>query len=247
VVRLHKARLFNLLALAAGAIGLAILLHQVGVDGIVSAIVDTGAWFAVIALIDVCSMLCDTFAIHGMLRTQAHVSFWRVFGAQASGLAINRLTPGNSIGEAVKVTMLVRYVPTDPAVSTIVTYSLLNMYMGVAAIVIGVPITALLLDLARPVAIAVWIAAGVLVAISVAATLLVRRGALGTLVGAAARLRAISSARAERWRAKVADIDDRMRSTRGLSRGIAGVFGSRVFNWIGTVVVLHAVGIPLTA
>jgi hypothetical protein len=143
--------------------------------------------------------------------------------------------------------MLVRYVPTEPAVSTIVRYSLLNMYMGVSAIIIGVPITALLLDLARPIAIAVWIASGVLVTIAIVATLLVRRGALGTLLRAAARIRVISTARADRWRAKVTDIDDRMRSAGGLQRGIAGVVGSRVFNWTGTVVVLHAVGIPLTA
>jgi hypothetical protein len=247
----RKARLFNLIALVAGAVGLAVLLARVGWEGTRDAIVDTGAWFAVMAAIDLGSVACDTFAIHGMLRPKVKIGYWRVFGAQASGLAINRLTPGNSVGEAVKVTMLVRTVPTNLAVSTIVLYSLLNMYMGVTAIVIGVPLTALLLDLSPTVSVVVWIATGVLVAVAVTITLIVRRGAVGTLIDIAAGFRIVSSERAGRWRARVAEIDARLREVRdtrssGIYRGIAGVVGSRACNWLGTIVVLHATHIPLT-
>jgi lysylphosphatidylglycerol synthase-like protein len=82
---------------------------------------------------------------------------------------------------------------------------------------------------------------------------LVRRGALSTLIGALAGLRIISKARAKRWRAAIADIDKHLRqlggSTKssGLRHGLAGVLGSRVLSWTGTIVVLHALDVPMHA
>jgi uncharacterized protein (TIRG00374 family) len=204
-------------------------------------------WFAVIAVIDLASMMCDAFAVQGFLRAKIDISYWRVFGAQASGLAINRLTPGNSLGEPVKVTMLSRYVPTEQAVSAIVMFNLLTIYLGIAAIVVGVPVTALTLDLPPRIEQVVWISLGVLVVLAIGLAVLVRRGALSTLVGAVASVRIISKARAERWRAKVLTIDRRLQELAGLRRGLVGVIGSRVFNWLGTLAILYAADIPFTA
>jgi uncharacterized protein (TIRG00374 family) len=246
VVHRPRARLFNLVVLAIGMVGLVVVLYHLGWEGTRRAVVETGVWFAVIAAIDLASVFCDSFAIHGFLRDSAPVSYWSVFGAEASGIAINRLTPGNSLGEPVKVTMLVRHVPVNLAVSAVVMFNLTTMYVAMTAIVIGVPVTALLLDLPDPVAVAVWIATAVIVTVAIAVALIVRRGAIGTLIDAMVRLRLVSPVRASRWRERIAEIDGRLQQRSGLRRGLAGVVASRILNWTGTIVILHALDIPMT-
>lgn len=231
--------------LVVGVVALGFVLDHLGWSGARRVVVGTGMWFAVIAVIDLASVMCDAFAVRAFLR--ADISYWRVFGAQASGLAINRLTPGNSLGEPVKVTMLSRYVPTEQAVSAIVMFNLTTIYLGIAAIVVGVPVTALTLDLPERITQVVWISLGVLIALAIGLAVLVRRGALSTLVGALSTLHIISATRAERWRAKVVTIDKRLRELRGIRRGLLGVIGSRVFNWLGTLAILYAADIPFTA
>ena len=249
----HRAStLFNAIALVVGLVAFGFVVAELGWSGIRHAVLGVGAWFAVIAAIDLASAMCDAFAIHGFLRPKIRVSYFRVLAAQLSGMAINRLTPGNSLGEPVKVTMLVRSVATDTAVSSIVMFNLTTIFVGITWIVLGVPITALLLDLPERVALAVWIGVGVLLVVAGVLVLLVRRGALGSLVGALESMRIISAARGERWRAKVRAIDERVRAiadakSSGIDRGLAGVLGSRVLNGVGTVVVLYAAGIPITA
>jgi uncharacterized protein (TIRG00374 family) len=202
------------------------------------------------AAFDLASVCCDAFAIHGFLGGE--LPYRRVFAAQASGVAINRLTPANSLGEPVKVTMLMRATSGDHAVAAIVMFNLTTMYIGIAAIALGVPLTALLLDLPHAAAVVAWIGLAVLLAVATFVTLLVRRGALGSLIGALARVRVISQLRAERWHAATAKIDTQLRelgntNAFGIRRGIAGVFGSRLCNWTGTIVVIHAAGIAMTA
>ncbi len=250
--RFRPSTIINAIALAVGVVAFAIVAWHLGWTAMRDVVATTGAWFVVIALIDLVSALFDAFSIHGFLRPKLKVDYWRVYAAQLSGMAINRLTPGNSLGEPVKVTMLVRTVPVDAAVSAIVMFNLTTMYVGIASIVIGVPLTALLLDLPHDVGVIVWVGLGVLLGFAVAVAILVRRGAVGTLIDGLAGLRIISRERGERWRAKIIDIDTRLRSvgdtrSSGIVRGLAGVLGSRVINWVGTVVVLYAADIPMTA
>jgi uncharacterized protein (TIRG00374 family) len=252
VGRLRPSTIINAIALAVGVIAFAIVAWHLGWTAMRDVVATTGAWFAVIALIDLVSALFDAFSIHGFLRPKVNVNYWRVYVAQLSGMAINRLTPGNSLGEPVKVTMLVRTVPVDAAVSAIVMFNLTTMYVGIASIVIGVPLTALLLDLPHDVAVVVWVGLGILLGFAIGVAILVRRGAVGTLIDGLAGLRIISRERGARWRAKISDIDTRLRSvgdtrSSGIVRGLAGVLGSRVINWVGTVVVLYAADIPMTA
>lgn len=247
------ARAFNLIALAIGIVAFAFVVRALGWTGIREAVVGVGGWFAVLAVIDFVGSTCDAAAVHSFVRPHAPVAYRHVFAAQLSGLAINRLTPGNTLGEPVKVTMLVKSdVPTEIAVSAIMMFNLTTMYAGIAAIVIGTPLTALLLDLPPNVARAVWIALAVLIAVAIGLVVLLRRGALGLAVGALVRMRIVSAARGGRWQAKVAAIDEHLRRAGrlrapGFGRALAGVIGSRCFNWAGTLIVLHAVHIPLTA
>jgi uncharacterized protein (TIRG00374 family) len=248
--RPRASTLFNLGARVFGAIGLVVVIDQLGGEGIRRVFLGVGRWFVVIAAIDVVSAMCDAVGIHGFLLGKA--PYLRVFAAQISGLAINRLTPGNSLGEPVKVTMLVRSVPTDAAVSAVVMYNLTTMYVAIATIALGVPVTALLLDLPHRIAVIVWLGLAALVVFAIVVAVLVRRGALTTFVHVLARANAISTRTAARWHTRVAAIDERIRGitdakSSGLSRGLTGVIASRALNSFGTVVLLHACGIPMTA
>lgn len=246
----RASTLFNLVTLLVGTAALILVVHALGWDGLHQAIAGTGAWFVAIAVIDLVSVCCDAFAIHGLLgRT---LSYRKVFAAQASGIAINRLTPGNSLGEPVKVTMLNRDVPTTAAVAAIVMFNLTTMYVGIAAIALGVPLTALLLELTPAASLVAWLGLGVLLLLAAGIALLIRRGAVVTLVAALRRIRVISAARCEAWSARLVELDAQLKSlgdrrNSRLRRGVAGVIGSRICNWAGTVAVIHACGIELTA
>jgi hypothetical protein len=247
------ARAFDRIALAAGLVGLAFVVHRLGWDGMRHVVLGTGGWFAVLAAIDLAGALCDAFAIRSLVRPHASVGFGRVLAAELSGMAINRLTPASSLGEPVKVTLLVRGdVPVDVAVSSIVMFNLATIYTGIAAVVLGVPVTVLLLDLPPDIEHLVWIALAVLVAVALGLAWLVHRGALGSLVDALAAVRLISPARHTRWHARVTAIDARLRTlgdarAPGVRRAIAGVVGSRICNWAGTIVIFYAADIPMSA
>ena len=190
----------------------------------------------------------DAGATYSFVRPYAPtVSYWRVFAAQASGVAINRLTPANSIGEAVKITMLAEHAPTSAAVSAIVMFNLATFTIAIATIVLGVPITLLLLDLPGRTQTFVWIATAILIGVFVGLLVVARRGAIGTLIGGAQRLRLVSAERGERWRAKIADIDPHVKQfgRPGARRGIVFVLTSRTLSSIGTIVVMIAAMVPL--
>lgn len=244
--------MFHVVVLGVGVAGLAFAIFQLGSDG-VSRVLATGWWFALIALIDLAGTCFDALAIYAFVRPQQPVSYWAVFAAQASGIAVNRLTPGNSLGEPVKVTMLSTHgVTATTSVSSVVMFNLATMYVGIAALVIGVPLTATLLDLPHEISLVVWLATGVLVVAAVVVIVIIRRGAIATLIGAISGLRFVGRERAARWRAKIVDIDKRLRdfgktgAQSGLSRALVGVVGSRVLNWCGTIAVLHAADIELS-
>lgn len=248
----RRKRFFQVAVLIVAAAVLALLLDELGWAGMRKAVVGTGTWFAVIAAIDLLGACCDALAIRGFLAPRIDVPYATVLAAQLSGMGINRVTPGSSLGEPVKVTMLAHVMPTKLAVSAIVMFNLMTFYVALATIVIGVPITIAMLDLPHAITIVVWIATAALVAVALALAVLVHRGAVATLIDALAGARAISRARAARWRAAVADIDARLRelggNTRssGLRAGLAGIVGSRVLNWVGTIAVLHAADIPMS-
>src|SRR5688572_5575320 len=111
VSRPRGRHVLHAVALVVGLVALAFLIDQVGWSGIAGAIADTGAWFVAIAAIDLASLFCDAAGVYCFLRPLAPITYRRVLVAQASGLAINRLTPGNSLGEPIKITMLMEHVP----------------------------------------------------------------------------------------------------------------------------------------
>jgi uncharacterized protein (TIRG00374 family) len=239
----------HVVALVVGLVALAFLLDRLGWDGIERTVLGTGGWFVAIAAIDLASVGCDAAGVHAFVRPHAEIRYLRVFAAQASGLAINRLTPGNSLGEPIKVTMLMQHVPAAAAVSAIVMFNVASYLVAIAVIVVGVPLTLLTLDLPAQVDLVVLVVTALLLAFGIGVLVLVRRGATSALLATLARLRLVSRVRATRWTERLAAIEENLRrfgdaSTR---RALGFVVASRLCNMAGTVVILHAADIPLTA
>jgi uncharacterized protein (TIRG00374 family) len=242
-------RIVHLLALAVGVVGFAILVDRVGWQTLRDAVTNAGWWFLWIALIDIASVFSDAAAVWSFARGDAPISFWRAFAAQASGSAINRLTPGNTLGEGVKVAMLVEHVEQRAhAVSAIVKFNLATLYVALGVVVLGVPLTLLFLDLPANVQQVVWIGIGVIVLFAILLAMLLRRGALASIVAALRLARVISDLRAARWTRQVKAIDGSIRSFRdpSSSRGVVFVVVSRVLHCAGIVGVLHAAAVPMT-
>jgi hypothetical protein len=148
--------------------------------------------------------------------------------------------------------MLVGHAPRARIVSSIVLYNLATLYLSVVVLVIGVPLTTLLVDLPRRVELIAWVGLGVVIVVVVALAVVVRRGALETVLDGARRMRLVSADRAQRWRAKIADIDHQLRelhadTTPGLRAGSMWIICSRLLSWSATTTVLHAVGAPNSA
>jgi uncharacterized membrane protein YbhN (UPF0104 family) len=232
---------------------LGLMMHTLGLASAREVARDAGRWFPIVIGLDLLGMCSDAAAIHAFMSPEARmVSFWRVLAANTSGRAINLVTPGGALGEATKITMLVGHAPRDRVVSAIVLFDLAGFYISVAIVIIGVPITLLLVDMPRNLEIVVWLGLALLAPIVIGLGVLVHRGAIGTILDGARGIRVISRERAEKWKAKLADVDRHLRELHtdrspGTRAGLAWMGASRVIGWLATGVVLYALGVPITA
>ncbi len=247
------SHVFNVAILLVGCGALAWMVHRTGLDSMRTVLLGVRGWFPLILALDLAAMLCDAAAIHSFMKPEARmVSFWRVLGAQASGRAVNVFVPGGAVGEATKVSMLVDHAPRGRVVSSIVLFGLGHLYLSVVILVIGVPLTSLLVELPHRVQVAVWVGIAVLLAVAVALGVVVYRGTLATILDTAGAIHLLSPDRRARWKAKLVDIDRHLRDINpgrasGARRGLALLVASRLLGWSATTVVLHAVSVPVTA
>lgn len=245
------SHVFNIAVLVIGGAVLAWMLNRLGWDNVMRVLAGVGGWFAVIVALDVAALACEAAAIREFLRPESRmIAYWRVLAAQASGRAINILTPGGALGEATKIAMLVAHVPRGRVVSSIVLLNLASFYLSVAIVIVGVPLTALLVDLPRDLELVVWIGLAVLVPVVVALGVLVQRGALATVLASARKLRLLSAERAQRWSARLLEVDRHIRElqsgrTAGTRTGLLLVCAARLCAWSATTVVLYTVGVEV--
>lgn len=247
VARPPRRRWLHAITVVVGVVALAFLIHNTGWDVLVAALARIGAWFAVIAVIDVAAIACDAGALHAFANAQHRISYPRVFAAQASGVAINRLTPGNALGEPLKITMLIGQLPRSAAVSSVVMFNVATTWVAIATIVLGAPVALFALDLPGRAQIAVGLASAVLVGFAVALAVILRRGAFGSVIGGLRAVRVLSAERADRWTRAVAAVDADLRQIGRTPRAMWFVIGSRLFFTAGTILLMYAVGLPLTA
>jgi uncharacterized membrane protein YbhN (UPF0104 family) len=247
------ARIFNLVVFIAGGVALGWMLRNHSWAELRGHLEGVGWWFLAILGVELGSLLCDAAALHAFMRPEARmIPYWRVLGAQSSGRAINVLTPGGALGEATKLTMLVSHAPRARVLSSIVLLSLSQVYMSVAVMLLGIPITLLLVDLPHGMQVTIGVGLAVILPLMIALAVLIHRGAVSTVVAALRRTRLISPDRATRWKTRLVEVDRHIRElhqnrSAGTWKGILWVLASKLIGWSGAILMLAVIGVPLNA
>lgn len=246
------SHLFNLAMMVFGAGAVIWMMRELGWGQFRAVVSGVGRNFAIILGLDVAALLLDARALHTFMRPEARmISYGRVVAAQISGRAINVVTPFGALGEATKLTMLVTHAPRARVLSAIVLVNLAGLYLSVAVMVIGTPITLLLVDLPRSLEVTAGIGLAVLIPLMVALGVIVQRGALSTLTAMLRRVHLLSQARVDAWHDHLREVDrhinelHRNRSA-GTWKGILWILASRVVTWTATMTLIVAVGVELT-
>jgi uncharacterized protein (TIRG00374 family) len=246
------SHVFNLVVMILGGIGLAWMLNTLGWSYLSDAVINVGWWFALILALDIAALCCDAAALQAFMRPEARmVSYWRVLGAQASGRAINVLTPTGALGEPTKLSMLISHAPKDRVLSSLVLQNLGMFYLSVLVISIGTPIMFLLVDIPHTLKVAIAIAFAILLPLVVILAVMVHRGALTSIVGSLQSVRLISKDRAARWKKRVAEVDRHIQQlhknrSHGTWKGILWIGLSKLIQWTATLTLLATVGIDVS-
>lgn len=246
------SHVFNLIMMGVGAVALWLMIRSLGWDHFTEAVRGVGWWFAVIVGLDLVALCMDAAALQAFMRPEARmVSYPRVLAAQASGRAINVLTPGGALGEPTKLSLLVSHAPKNRVLSSIVLLNLSQLYLSVLIIVIGTPVMFLLVDIPGELKILVAIGLAFLIPLLVGLGMLVRRGATTTLVAGIRRIRFISDERADAWKLRLAEVDKHIRQLYrnrddGTWKGLLWVVASKAVAITTTVVLLDRAGVDVT-
>lgn len=226
-------------------IALVVTLYSVGFGTIWNQLRIIGWWFVPIVLLEVASAFADAMVIHGFLGSGGRrPSYWSVLKAQVSGRAINLVTPMASLGEATKVTMLMRETSSSRAVAAVVRFNISYAGLNLMAVIIGAPICALVLPLPWWLEQTLWIGTGLAVAVIVAVALLLRAGLLGSLIKGVRTVRLLSDERAKKLQQRLKDVDKSLRGDRGLRSWLPGLWAlvSKVMGWTIVWIVMNANG-----
>ena len=246
------SHVFNVGVFVAGAIALALMMEELGWARARDVLAGIGTWAIPIVVLDVGALACEAGAIRSFMRPEARmVSYWRVLAAQSSGRAINILTPGGALGEATKVAMLVTHAPRARVVSSIVLYNLAAFYLSVAVVILGVPLTLLLVDLPRSLQITVWVGLAILIPLVIAIAVMIQKGAVGSLIDAGRRLKILKPERATAIRQRLIEVDRHIKELHtdrspGTRAGLLFVVGAKACNWTALGLLLHAIGVGIT-
>lgn len=245
--------IFNLLMFIIGGVALVWMLRTTSWDELRAVMVGIGNWAVVILVLDVGAMCLDAAAWHAFMRPEARmVSYWRVLGAWASGRAINVLTPTGALGEPTKLTMLLNHAPRARLLSSLVLLNVAVLYLAVTVMVIGIPITLLLVDLPDALKVMIGLGVAVIIPAMIALGFVIQRGATSTMIGLLKRVRLISAERATTWKSKLREVDKHIREiqsdrTAGTRTGLLYVLASKLVAVVATIVVIHAIDIEVTA
>ena len=246
------SHLFNIAMMVFGAVALTWMMHTLGWAKFQEVVDHVGWAFLAILGLDLGAVLLDARALHTFMRPEARmVSYWRVVAAQISGRAVNVVTPFGALGEATKLTMLISHAPRNRVLSAIVLVNLAALYLSVTVMLIGTPLTLLLVDLPAELKITVAVGLAVLVPLMIALGMIVKRGALATLTGVLYRAHVISAARRDAWRVRLAEVDRHIAElykyrSEGTWKGIFWVLASHLVTWFSTMLLISAVGVRIT-
>jgi hypothetical protein len=225
-------------------------------------------WFAVIPMEILCTTL-DAITIRAFASPDK-IKLRHTLLAQLAGRAVNAVTPSGNLGEMVKMSVLTDFVSQSRAVATILLYNVVSFSVELGMVAAAGPFVALLLPMPTGLRWALLIASGVCLAISIGLYALVHRGMLESVGRLAARVRIPGLAWLRRrvlkrevasnrlledyraWHERLRAVDDKMRLSAGARQrdrwlGIGSVIASRLTSRTWSLVILHAIGEPITA
>jgi uncharacterized membrane protein YbhN (UPF0104 family) len=228
-------------------VALGVTLYSVGFSTIVTQVRIIGWWFFPLIALELGSALCDAAVIHGFLGPGGRrPGFWGVLKAQVVGRSINLVTPMASIGEATKVTLLMRDTSSGRATAAVVRFNLSYIAVNLATVMIGAPICAWVLPLPRWMEHTLWFGSALALALTVAVALLLRAGLTSSMIQAVRAVRLLSAARARALRERLRGLDGSLRGEHGLSSWRPGLWAlaSKILGWVIIWVVMYANGQP---
>jgi hypothetical protein len=230
------ARWITIASVPVALVALGVTVHSVGWSRLLHRLVGLGPWLFAVIGVEVLVTMCDAAAIHAFVGASRGRSYVHVLTAQVAGRAINVITPFGSLGEVVKIALLVERVPQPQALAGVLLYDLVGQEISFVLIAVGAPLTAAFMHVPESLKLVLYAAGGVAAAIAVALPLLLRRGLLVSFVSVARRLHVLGEARVQRWRKKLATVDERLHDgsdeRRGeRTRGWTFMVLSRLLSW----------------
>ncbi|MDB4953781.1 MAG: hypothetical protein JWO36_1350 [Myxococcales bacterium] len=266
------ARWVTRISLGIAIVALIFTIRDLGLRALAKYFRMIGWWWIAVLVLEVTITSLDAVAIRAFLSPEhSKVRFRATLLSQLAGRAVNAVTPGGNLGEAVKVSVLTDYVSQSRAVSTILFYNIVSFTVELATVAVAAPFMALLVPMPtslRWLMLAVGLACFLL---AIALNALVRHGVLATLARIAKRIPVpglalvrrrlwnlenpsrylLSQERYESWRGGLAAVDDNMHVSTGARArdrwlGIAAVVLSRGTSMTLSLLILHAVGEPIT-
>lgn len=244
------ARWVTRISLVLGLVALAWTIRDIGLDSLAKYFKAIGWWWIAVVVFELVITSLDATAIRAFMSPET-VGFRAALLSQLAGRSVNAVTPSGNLGEAVKISVLTEHVSQSRAVATILLYNVVSFTAEFVFVSIAAVLAAALVPMHHWTRIILCGIGVMSLFFSVGLYALVRRGMLTSVARLAQRLRLLSRARYERWETRLRSVDDKLRLVEGARRrdrtvGIAAVAASRATSYILSLIILHAVGEPIT-
>ncbi len=236
------------LALLIGLAGMIATIIVVGPRTLAGHLRAIGPWFALLVALDVGATAIDATALHALVVKDRAPSWRRVVVAQLAGRAVNAVTPGGGLGEALKASLLAEHGRGTRMVAAVMACGLINFGLALATIGVGAPLTVVWLGVDGGARVALVVASGVAIALLLGMVVLVRRGMLAGLADAARAVHVISRTRHTRWAKRLAAIDTQLahlRKAPGWRRALICLAAAKLVGWSTTWIAVAAAGYRL--
>ena len=234
------------ISLVAGVIALIVTVWLVGPGPLLAHLETIGPWFLLLVVLELFVSLLDAGVIYAMTRGPGAPNARQVVVAQLAGRAVNSVTPGAAIGEALRVSLLARECSPRRIVAAVMFASIGAFVVGLIIIAAGTIATALLFTLPTALEATFHTVGAFCAVLAVSLVVLVRRGMVSQLARFARKLRLLSPARHERWRDQLANLDRRLVENEHRGKALLLLVASQILQRGAIWVTLVAAGFSLS-
>lgn len=242
-------RAINLVFFAVGVAALVWMAQRLGMRSIVAMLASVG-WFALpLMLLSITTLMLNTAAIRVFMRPeQRMIRYWRVFVAQLSGQAVNSVTPTGTVGEVLKVTMLMGHAPRYRAVSSIIAFNVSVIFTNACLMLLAILLSLIFGEFPSRLNWILGITFAVLLTSILVVQYLLRNGFVFTLARSARALRLVSAERRDRIHKKLKAFDDQLimfgpNREASYGAGFVYVAVARIVGWFDLWLVLYALNL----